>query len=355
MSVKLSNFVQIAIKKYLTPSFTTTREVAVLLNPATPIADVGYYRLGGTGDGSTVAAAASPYTTGTTTFKNKFFEVFFNNGGRVLHVVSALTDLPREEIVIAIPSTDTISYASNTELLGPDEKIYVKIKTTTPTAVGTDEGLVYKYEASTTGLYAGTSVMATLAYFSKLKIYDKNAAKDYAFTAEIIDSTNYLSTTDNTVVAACLAYHVNCMTYLAGANRNIGGDDCVGNDLTNLFMRIVLQQTMTDRLINLLSSKIKYDDRGITSVKAAIASELARFVNNGYIATDKAWTDEDLYINDELIISKNSPLLGGYKIHIAGFDTLTQAQRDDRQFPNIYVLYGDAYSIRKIVVNGEVF
>lgn len=353
MSVKLSNFVQIVIKKHLTTSIATTRDTAVLVDSTIT---EGYYKINGTGDGKTKTTAASPYD-GTGKFKNKWFEVFFKNGGKVLHVVENTNQVPRNEILIAFTTPGDAADIQPQDGFGPDTKIYVLPITSTPTAETTGkEGIVYKYEPEEIAEeYKNTSVMATLAYYTKMRIYDTNAAKDYAFTVEVVDDAGTAVTDDNNVVNACILYNANCLTYLAGATRNIGGNDSMGNDLTNYFMRIVLQQTLTDNLVALLSSKIKYDERGVNSVIAVISAELTKFVNNGYISTDKSWTDEDLYIGNELIITQGAPLIGGFKIHVAGFNTLTEEERDAHQFPEIYILYGDAYSIRKIAISGEVF
>lgn len=360
MSVKLSNFVQIVIKKHLPTSIATTRDTAVLVDSTIT---EGYYKINGTGDGKTKASAASPYDK-TGKFENEWFEVFFKNGGKVLHVVKNTKQVPRNEILIAFTNGDKVKYGNEKDDdiqpqdgFGPDTKIYVLPITSTPTATTTGkEGIVYKYEPEVIAKeYKNTSVMATLAYYTKMRIYDTNAAKDYAFTVEVVDDAGTAVTDDNDVVNACILYNANCLTYLAGATRNIGGNDSMGNDLTNYFMRIVLQQTLTDNLVALLTSKIKYDERGVNSVIAVISAELTKFVNNGYISTDKSWTDEDLYIGNELIIAQGAPLIGGFKIHVAGFDTLTKEERDAHQFPEIYILYGDAYSIRKIAISGEVF
>lgn len=347
MSVKLDNFISIDIKKHLTSSTSDLREVAVLFDAGA--ASELYYSKTGTGDGSSAATPATPFSGGE--YIDNYFKTFFENGGKILHVVNTLSAIPQEEIVIGLKGTKPTGWA-NSSLTGPDQKIWVEEVTAT-SAISGVEGQVAKYVPSA-GAAMG-SVCTVLAYYTQFKIYSANSAKGYNFTAESVVDDDKMLVTDNTDATACMTNHLNYDMYLANSVRNIGGDDVLGNDLTNLFMRIVLQQFLTARLVILLASKIKYDARGVVAVSNTIANELNRFVANGYINSEKIWEDEDLYIDNELIVSQGSPLTGGYTIHISGFDTLTASDRAAHKFPQVYILYGDSYDIRKIVIKGEVF
>lgn len=123
----------------------------------------------------------------------------------------------------------------------------------------------------------------------------------------------------------------------------------------NTYVRIVLQQTLSDKLLDVLTRKIKYDNRGITAIKAAIGAEMQKYVTNGYINTDATWTDDDLYIDGNLIIKKGTALTEGYVTAIAPFSSLTAAEKAAHQFPKIYLIYADQFGIRKIVVSGQAF
>ena len=170
------------------------------------------------------------------------------------------------------------------------------------------------------------------------------------FTAETVDNGSQL--TDDTDVKACIQNNINCDAYLAGSIRNIGGNDSTGEDITNLFMRIVLQQVLSNTLLNLLASKIKINQSGVISVKNACSAALQRFVNNGYIDTEKLWTEPDLYVDNEFVVAQDTPITGGYLVHVG---KITKQNIADRQIPNVYILYGDSVGVRKIVVSGEVF
>ena len=66
------------------------------------------------------------------------------------------------------------------------------------------------------------------------------------------------------------------------------GDTISFLDVTNSL--IVLHQTVTDRLLTLLAQKIK-GNAGVSAIYTTIAGELNRYVTNGYLSTDKVWTD----------------------------------------------------------------
>jgi hypothetical protein len=371
MSVSLDNFVKISIQKHLQTSVSSTRDTAVLI-ASDAIADSAIYSSYTFSSANTIAAdVLTGYALGTdwqpTSTKitetnatiKQYARIFFENGGIKLVVVKTLTDvltLPRNYIVIA--STNTAftpsSLAGTATANTPFQKIVLAETKSDSAPTDKADGIVYKY---VTALGTGAE-MSIAAYYTKMRIYDSNASKDYNFTIETYTDPDALSsiiTDDNATVTSCINNDLNCVTYLAGAYRDIGGNDSNGNDLTNLFMRIVLQQSLQDRLVNLLSTKIKYDNRGIVAVNSAIANELNRYLLNGYISTTKIWTDDSLYMNNDLIIAQNTPLTNGYIIYIAPFSTLTTAELAAHTFPNIYIVYADAYSIRKIVVSGEAF
>ena len=370
MSIKLDNFIKITITPHITNSINSSRDTTVFLVGSTLNSLASkYYALNskGLGDGTSKDNAAAA-VDGNGSYLNKYFEIYFENGGQYLHVLSSTSNLPttldafdRDEIVIVLDNETELTTISTLLQANKEASVYKKIfiksilSSEELASQQSNDGLVYKIEPelSSNEEYQGTSAMAVAAYYSKIRVYDTNAAKDYAFTSETLP--NEMTIDDDDIVSQCIENHLNCNVVIANTIRNIGGDDSKGNELTNLFMQIVLQQTLTDRLMNLLVSKIKYDSTGITAVNACITNELNRYVASGYISTNKTWTDNDLYVDNELIIAQDTPLQGGYKLHISPYSSLTTEQLEAHQFPNIYLIYSDSYSIRKIVITGEVF
>lgn len=363
MSVRIDNFVSVNITRR-TAFAQAEYDTAVFVANA-DIGDYGYYTVSG---GPTKRGTkADPYS-----IKDYIDDlpggvlIFFENGGKCLHIIEGIaysttsgtgwvatetgggeTELPLNEIVIFGPSVAAAAIAAN-----PTEGIYQKLflvqQGDTATPETTASGLIYKVNdaVATTGDICGTIA----AYYTKILLDDPRTIRDYMFTPETVATASQMNADEG--VKECIAANLNCDTYLAGAVRNIGGNDSTGEDITNLFMRIVLQQVLSNALLNLLASKIKLNQNGIISVKNACSAVLQRFVNNGYIDPEKLWTEPDLYIDNNLVVAQDTPLTGGYLIYVG---KITKQNIADRQIPNVYILYGDSVGVRKIVVSGEVF
>jgi len=220
-------------------------------------------------------------------------------------------------------------------------------------------GLILKY--GTLG-----SEMSIAAYLTNINVFAANSIKDYDFSIEKIDYTYTNSgnevvevkgtlVDDDTDAKTLLKTNINFNGELVGEVRALGGNDTNGNDFVNEFMLILLHQTLTEQLVNLLTSKIKYNSTGLSLIGATIARELQKYVTNGYLTTDKTWDDEDLVYNGITIITKNTPLKIGYKYVVMPFSTLSVEERKDHKLPTIYILIADSYSIRKITIEGTVF
>ena len=69
-------------------------------------------------------------------------------------------------------------------------------------------------------------------------------------------------------------FNIDC--YLENAVRNLGGNDMKGYNLINTYTLILLNQTLTERLVGLLVNKIKYNSTGLTMIGTTIAKELGR-------------------------------------------------------------------------------
>lgn len=207
--------------------------------------------------------------------------------------------------------------------------------------------------------------MSMAAYLSKVNVDYYNSIQDYAFTSEnvqyIFTNSQDISDSygeyydDNDLYKTLNAQNVNGDFVLENAVRNLGGNDMKGYSLINSYVLILLNQTLTERLVGLLVNKIKYNSTGLTKIGTTIAKELERYINNGFLSTEKAWTDDDLVYNGITIISKNTPLKNGYRYVILPFSTLSEEDLRQHKLPTIYVLVADQYYIRKINIIGELF
>ena len=195
--------------------------------------------------------------------------------------------------------------------------------------------------------------MTIAAYLSRVNVYRTNTVADYMFTQEALTDEKV----DDTTFGSILNENMNVDVYLAGAVRNMGGNLKNGADLINSYVKIILHQTLTERLLDLLTTKIK-GARGLAQIYAAVAQELEAYRSCGYLTTDKVWTDEDLTTTYNgqtyTIITKGTPLLLGYSIKILPLSSLTLVDKTERKTPPIYIIIADQYGIRKITINGEV-
>jgi hypothetical protein len=387
MSVRIENFVDVQITRRAVQESGGAYDTAVYVVPSTASQGNAFYFINGkngTGDGT----KNNPKTIDAVSGDNnlKYFGIeFFANGGKKLHVVNSLsfsstdncwnftdkknstaTHLPVEEILIFDTSATQTNASTNANAVsGIEKKIFVNTTNSTSLSSYLPYTIaVYKnVEVSTNvaGEKPNVSAAPFLAYYTKIIKNSSVDTSDLAFTKTSFADVVENSTTNEVVITeptdanakAMITNNINFIATIAGVPMIIGGSDETGeNDITNLFMQIVLQQTLTNALMKLLSSKIKLNTAGITSVKNAVGVELDKYVNYDYISTDKLWTEDDLYLDGELIAAKGSPLARGYVVHVS---PITQENIKNHQIPTIYVLYGDSVGVRKIVVQGEVF
>ena len=146
--------------------------------------------------------------------------------------------------------------------------------------------------------------------------------------------------------------HANADCELNGDVVNVGGNDVKGFAIINQFMLICLQQNLCQSLVEVLKTKIKYDNNGVGKVMSAIDLEMKRYIKNGYISLNKYWLGSDLIWDNQVIIKKNQLLSNGYKVTMEGFTGLNIV---NHTLPKIFVLLADQQMIRKIVIEGIVF
>ena len=126
------------------------------------------------------------------------------------------------------------------------------------------------------------------AVIAKVNVDDIEGAKDYCFTVEEVKETDLVG---NEVVAAIMdntsPKHANADCELNGDIVNVGGNDVKGFAIINQFMLICLQQNLCQSLVEVLKTKIKYDNNGVGKVMSAIDLEMKRYIKNGYISLNK--------------------------------------------------------------------
>lgn len=302
----------------------------------------------------------------------KYLKIYFDHGGSSVVLIEATSHssvtaemikaLPVEQILIGfvIPNANvttgfsdiiTLATAYNATYESSNTfDIYRKIffVRSTDNTVSTEVPcLAVKYST----VFGADMTMA--AYLSKIDVYGQNTVNDYAFTLETIKDEDL---TDQQL-GTTLENNMNVDVSIGNGIRNLGGNLKDGADLTNTFVLIVLNQTLTDRLLDLLMQKLK-NSTGISKIYTSVVQELDAYRASGYYSTDKSWDKDTLTIeknhNLYTIIEKGTPLLDGYYVRILPFSSLEEAEIIAKKAPYIYVIVADQYGIRKITVNGEV-
>lgn len=360
MALNLDKFIKIIIKSGENSSRFASRDTAVLLCDTLNIinpASADYTLLESYED--LEKNVSNPSET-----LKKYVHIFFDNKGVKLKLVKIINrdsikptikSLDRDLITVAYCNTDASNRLKKSDFPDnvtstSDQKILVSWDTL-------DDG--YSYLNSNTSQffivkYGNPGVeMAVLAYLTNINGYYYESVQDYDFTVEELREEYYTQPSD-TIVEGAIDKNYNVDAELAGELRNIGGNDTRGYSLVNDFMMILLSQTLSDKLLNVITSKIKYNQNGLNIIQSTIIQELDRYVNCGYLTKDKVWTDDTLIVPEGYtLITKNTPLTQGYKFIILPFSTLTDAEKNNHELPKIYLLLAESYSIRSIEINGK--
>lgn len=201
--------------------------------------------------------------------------------------------------------------------------------------------------------------MLAAAYLSKVRITDSSTIQDYAFTIENLDEFQNSEIEENNVGVKLVKGNMNFDSRINNAIRNYPGDTIHGDDMMNYYVRILLTQDLTESIMNLLASKIRFNQTGINRLNNAISQEMNTYISNGYLNTEYIWTEDDLYYEYNgqryLICSRNTPLVKGYKCIILPLTSLTPAQRESHVLPPVYLLLADQTGIRMVVISGDVY
>lgn len=302
-----------------------------------------------------------------------YLTVYFNNGGSKAVVIpntassaisSVIDDLDDEYICVAFASSASsissdyanlvnlaVSRAQDENVYGVNEKLILACTSSVIDAGDFEEipNFVVKYSA-----VLGAE-MTIAAYLSQINTYGNDTVFDYAFTQENIAVD---STIDNSTFEQIIGNNMNVDVTLGGVVRNCGGNCVNGDSISNTFVRIVLQQTLSQRLLQALGQKLK-NQSGVNKLYSVIAEELDRYLVDGYLTTDKIWKEDDLVItygrSQFTIIEKGTALDSGYFVKILPLSSLTEEDRAIHSTPPIYILLAEQYGIRKIQIKGYTF
>lgn len=394
MAIGITNFVNINIEKLQRTIDSGTRPTVVVYEvPSSAIEDLltGDENPGaGTFEDLILVGASSDYNTfyepsGEETKRIKdsnvkqYARIFFQNGGvRLIFTARSLTALSDSEykkenlqniiwVQYNLDGRPKADYKDGNnpislkDLIGTG--IYSKLLIyRSGSAVSAAGGLPKEIENVKSSVIIKTSdivgaEMTVAAYLSKMKVYDKVA--DYDFTEEfgvredlsnLLDNSIDNPTNDRPVV---IGFPVN-LEMQVGTNKylNVGGNTFAGTPLVEQFVTTVLTQTLTDKVFDVLSTKL-VGQRGLAAIRTAISAELDRYVNSGFLTTDKVWASNDLIIDNplnpghpETIITKNTPLASGYYIHLFKLSL-------DRQAAYAFILLPTVKGIRYIKIDGR--
>lgn len=361
MNVNLKNFVDINIKQYAATGIIGTRDTVLVIT---------------TDGGSTSADVEEIVDINSTNYTTKcagltnvldYLAIYFANGG-VNAEVHCLGDATIAQYLLATEIRDEvicIAYAIDSQadclaamvaaataqdtdksVYGINKKLFLAPATTIAAQYSSDS-LIVKIGA------IGCE-MTIAAYLSQINVYGVDTIYDYMYTKENMTAYALSSDEDYTNM---MKHNINVNIDLANAVRNCGGNTTSGADIVNTFVLIILHQTITKRLLELIGQKIK-NSTGVSKIYSVISQELNNYLVSGYLTTDKVWSDPDLTVtyNDEkyTIIESGTALTDGYIVRVLPYISLSEADKAAHKAPPIYVILATQYGIRSITISGEV-
>ena len=382
-NINLKRFVDINIQQHIASSIRGTRDTVALFTPEGT--------LGQTKTISSLSQAISEYGDYETTLA--YLTMYFVNSGVKAYVIEGveledltanmIAELNNEIILVAYAGADedvddtylalkeiAIERNDDAEIYGINEKLILsRVNLPSPIldtdnipildtngdeildTAELDEDEVRNFVVKCSRVLGAEMTIA--AYLTKINTYNSDTVYDYMFTAENIEEEDI----SDSFYEAIIATNLNIDIRLSGAIRNCGGNCKNGADIVNTFVRIVLHQTVTDRLIELLTQKIK-NSSGVSKIYSTLSEELEKYRICGYLTTDKIWTDNTMkvVVNDVeyTIIEKGTALTSGYQVKILPITSLTAEDKIQRKAPRVYVILADQYGIRSITISGEV-
>ena len=370
--IDVRRFVDINIKQHVATQISGTRDTLVLYTHEGTLGKISGNTTTNISDDEILASwvtASAIYPVQTFPDTNAYLSMYFQNGGARVVVIEGVdyTNLTAAMIKSLDNKFILVAQCSAKENVEPAYAALKKIATTRETdndVYGVNEKIIFgrtmtasdtdsivNFASKYSKVYGAEMTMA--AYLSGIDVYGVSTVNDYMYTAENIDEEVL---TDELYKTLSLN-NINVDTYFAGNVRDLGGNLKNGADLTNSYVRIILHQTLTDRLLELLVTKIKNVD-GVGKIYATISKELENYRSCGYLSTDKVWTDKTMTVTANgkqyTIIEEGTPLTNGYFVQVLPMSALTENDRAARKAPPIYVIIADQYGIRAITVNGEI-
>lgn len=305
MAIDISNFVDVNIQHHVNQLKESKFDIIGLVKSG---ADNNTYRMDNSDD-----VASLKEKLGDTSAQSKWLDVFCENGGHAIQFADSNVKL--DSNVMCYVTFDNLN----------------EIKLT-------DDSICE---------CTGDNVSAVVcAYLSTIDFNVADSVKDVEFT-QVIENSGKVAKQNSTIADSTYAAEIAGIGYILG-----GFVKDTTYTIVNEFARNCMIQLIRETVFNVLASKIRVDNAGIRAVKNAVSRVLTKFVNNGYISTNKMWADADLYNGNELIVAHNAPLANGYVVYT---DPISADNIKEKTLPTIYILYGDQVGVRKIVVTGEVF
>lgn len=371
MAINLNRFVDISIS-HITSSSTYQRDTAllVLFNQAENSFDV----------------IENLTDLNVSSEEYKFAFNFFNNGGIKLAIQktsseytsgtfeSILKSLNYEYIIVMsnISNADLVAFANIYNASDDVPQLYKKFFLTSVKEISSQIPNLTSKNSFVVVKYGEVGCEASIAaYLTKIDLDENNSVNDYMFTEEVVENITYTSqsqtvtidyesfiVTDDEKLDSYLNRNYNVNVILRNSTRVIGGNTLKGYDLVNEYMLLVLQQTLTEKLVDLLDTKIKYNSLGLTKINGVMIRELNRYVNNGFLMPNKTYDgSEDIMdvTGTVVLLTKGAKLVSGYKYYIAPFSSLTETEKEEHLLPAITLILSDGYSIRKITVDGYLY
>lgn len=337
-NIDIRRFVDIDILHHTGSHVDSTRDTVVLLTNESTLDQNTYEEY----DSITEYMAGQFYSNGAGADSNtyKYVATYDQNGGAKIRVVkignysdsstfasnmkTLIDGLDNKFIVYACTDNDNTKMIALASLLNSDGEHYgIKQKiilarapiNSVPENINEINNLAIKCSSQI------GAEMTIAAYLSKINVYESGSIQDYAFTRE--SSWSSSSRLDEDINDAqfeeITSSNCNVDIYLGGTVRNCGGNLTNGLDLVNQYTLIILHQTLTERILNILATKVR-GQSGLDAIQTVMNNELNKYVDNGYLSTNKIWTEETIKKqyngSSYTIIEQNTVLPLGYKITI---------------------------------------
>ena len=283
--------------------------------------------------------------------------IFFKNGGsKITFKTDALPTLEKFKnknlidnvIIVNLGDVSTFK-EEDMDALGIYKKMIVE-KAMTKTEYDTLTIEKSSYQVITISNKVGTE-MIVASYLSQIKVYE--SCPDFNFTNVVgleEDLSDEITYGTEGEPLTDLPYN---FEMLIGNNYlTIGGNATDGTPFVTTFVSIILTQTTTNAVFNVLKLKLS-GNSGINKIRTALCEELNKYTNSGYLTTDEIWGYQDLVVknqvndNSEVVITTNTPISNGYYIHI--FKT-----SKNKQEVYIFLILATNKGIRYVKIDGRI-